>query len=520
MCGIFASLYSEYSVEELTPSIQAIQHRGPDHTEIAHVTQDIILGFHRLAINDLSPNGNQPMSHPQHPEIKLVCNGEIYNHKLLSTQFGFPVKSGSDCEVILHLYKRFGILETCKMLDGYFAFVLVDGEKVYAARDVIGIRSLYMGSRGKSIYLASELKAIHDLCDSVSQFPPGCYWDGENFTVYHHLYSETLITLPEEQAIRFLRKSLENAVEKRVETTERPIGCLLSGGLDSSIICALVNARSLKNTGKPVHTFSIGFEGSTDCHYARMVAQHLGTVHHEVIVTPQDMIEAIPEVIRMIETYDTTTVRASTPMYLLCKYIAQHTDIRVVFSGEGSDEVSGSYLYFHQAPNEKEFHEETLRLVRDLHYFDVLRCDKSTACNGLEVRVPFLDRNFLQFYLHLNPVMKMPARYSIEKYLLRKAFEDLLPHEVTWRVKEAFSDGVSSREDSWFSIIQRHVSTLNLKDSSRDSYLPPVLKETRWYRSIYDTVYPGRERLLPYYWLPRWVGDVADPSARVLSVYR
>ena len=276
----------------------------------------------------------------------------------------------------------------------------------------------------------------------------------------------------------------------------------------------------IQKTGKPVHTFSIGFEGSTDCYYARMVAKHLGTVHHEVIVTPQDMIEAIPEVIRLIESYDTTTVRASTPMYLLCKYISQHTDVRVVFSGEGSDEVSGSYLYFHQAPNEKEFHEETLRLVKDLHYFDVLRCDKSTASNGLEVRVPFLDRDFLQFYLHLSPSLKMPAKYSIEKYLLRKAFEDLLPNEVTWRIKEAFSDGVSSKEDSWFSIIQRHVNTLSLKDSERGVYLPPILKETRWYRSIYDKVYHGREELLPYYWLPRWVGDVSDPSARVLSVYR
>ena len=520
MCGIFASLYSEYTIEELTPSIQAIQHRGPDHTEIIQATPDVILGFHRLAINDLSPNGNQPMSHPLHPEIKLICNGEIYNYKLLASQFGIPLKSGSDCEIILHLYKRFGILETCKLLDGYFAFVLVDGEKVFVARDIIGVRSLYTGSREKSIYFASELKAIHDLCESVSQFPPGCYWDGSTFTSYHNLYDDILIELPEDQAVRFLRQGLERAVEKRVETTERPIGCLLSGGLDSSIICALVNQSMIQKTGKPVHTFSIGFEGSTDCYYARMVAKHLGTVHHEVIVTPQDMIEAIPEVIRLIESYDTTTVRASTPMYLLCKYISQHTDVRVVFSGEGSDEVSGSYLYFHQAPNEKEFHEETLRLVKDLHYFDVLRCDKSTASNGLEVRVPFLDRDFLQFYLHLSPSLKMPAKYSIEKYLLRKAFEDLLPNEVTWRIKEAFSDGVSSKEDSWFSIIQRHVNTLSLKDSERGVYLPPILKETRWYRSIYDKVYHGREELLPYYWLPRWVGDVSDPSARVLSVYR
>jgi asparagine synthase (glutamine-hydrolysing) len=401
------------------------------------------------------------------------------------------------------------------MLDGYFAFVLVDGDQVFAARDTIGVRSLYIGYRGKSTYLASELKAIHELCDTVEQFPPGCWWDGKVFHKYHTLYEREVIRQSQPEAISEVRGLLTEAVRKRVTTTERPIGCLLSGGLDSSIICALVCQQSKE----PVHTFSIGFEGSTDCHYARKVASHLNTIHHEVIVTRQQMLDAIPEVIRMIESYDTTTVRASTPMYLLCKYIAEKTDIKVVFSGEGSDELSGSYLYFHNAPDEKSFRDETIRLVQDLSYFDVLRCDKSTACNGLEVRVPFLDTSFLYYYLHLDPVMKLPKTYGIEKYILRKAFEDLLPQEVVWRVKEAFSDGVSSVENSWFSIIQRHVDGLCLP-SPKSEYLPPVMRETQWYRSVYDSVYPRRERLLPYYWLPRWVGEVVDPSARVLSVYR
>lgn len=520
MCGIFAALFSEYSLEELMPHLQAIQHRGPDHTAIVQANETTVLGFHRLAINGLTPAGNQPLCHPSHPELKLICNGEIYNYKKLSELYGCSLVSGSDCEIILHLYKKLGIHETCRLLDGYFAFVLVDGDRVFAARDPIGIRSLFIGSRKDSIYLSSELKAIHSLCESVSQFPPGTWWDGQTYTSYSYLYSNLVIEpAVDTEAIGTLRELLTSAVEKRVEMTERPIGCLLSGGLDSSIICALVNKSMMRRTGKPVHTFSIGFEGSTDCLYARKVAEHLQTIHHEVIVTPQDMIEAIPEVIRMIESYDTTTVRASTPMYLLCKYIAKHTDIRVIFSGEGSDELSGSYLYFHNAPSEIEFREETLRLVRDLHYFDVLRCDKSTAGNGLEVRVPFLDRDFVHYYLHLCPKLKMPKTYGIEKYLLRKAFEDMLPKEVVWRVKEAFSDGVSSVENSWFQIIQRHVNRLQLEEC-RSVFNPPVLKESLWYRNVYEKEYPGREYLIPYYWLPKWVGNVSDPSARVLSVYR
>jgi asparagine synthase (glutamine-hydrolysing) len=478
-----------------------------------------VLGFHRLAINDLTAAGNQPLTHPFRPELKLICNGEIYNYKKLSESFGITLSSGSDCEVILHLYALIGIQETCRLLDGYFAFVLVDGDRVFAARDLIGVRSLYIGSRSGSTYLASEMKALHDLCDSIEQFPPGTWWDGKRFVTYHSLYDNSVIESSLEDAVCVVNTLLTKAVEKRVETTERPIGCLLSGGLDSSIICALVNQYSLAKTGKPVHTFSIGFEGSTDCKYARMVAEHLHTIHHEVIVTPIDMIEAIPEVIRMIESYDTTTVRASTPMYLLCKYISKHTDIKVIFSGEGSDELSGSYLYFHNAPSVEEFRKETIRLVEDLCYFDVLRCDKSTAAHGLEVRVPFLDKAFLYYYLHLDPKLKMPKLHGIEKYVLRKAFESMLPPAFVWRVKEAFSDGVSSVENSWFQIIQRHVDTLKLKEIDTDTN-PPVLKESLWYRTLYDRAYPGREHLLPYYWLPRWVGNVVDPSARVLSVYR
>jgi asparagine synthase (glutamine-hydrolysing) len=318
--------------------------------------------------------------------------------------------------------------------------------------------------------------------------------------------------------------------------SDRPIGCLLSGGLDSSLITSIVSRlyRELGHTDK-LRTFSVGLEGSTDLRYARMVADYLDTNHTELILTEEDMLAAIPEVIKMTETYDTTTVRASTPMYLLCKHIKETTDITVLFSGEGSDEASGSYLYFHNAPSVDEFHKETMRLLKDLSYFDVLRCDKSTAGAGLEVRVPFLDRDFLDFYMSIPPRMKIPSYSYIEKYLLRKAFDTeedkyglyytkgYLPYDVLWRQKEGMSDGVSSKTRGWFQVIQEHVQKLDsegLIPSVNYTHNPPLIKESEWYRQIYNQLYPGCDELIPYYWLPRWCGDVKDPSARVLKVYK
>lgn len=516
MCGIFALWsHSDFCLSDLTQYIDAIQHRGPDHTSIVKFSDQIALAFHRLAINDLTSNGNQPFYHPDFPSMALICNGEIYNHKELAEKYNFTLRSKSDCEVILHLYQRFGIERTCKELDGYFAFVIADGDQLYAARDPIGIRSLFINETEDKVFIASELKGLPHGTRCL-QFQPGTWWSSESrtYTRYVDIMGRLLIHSTYQHAREKVRALMEKAVEKRVTMSERPIGCLLSGGLDSSIICALVS----KYSSTPIHTFSVGFEGSTDCAYARKVAEHLHTIHHEVILTEQDMLEAIPEVVRQIESYDTTTVRASTPMYLLSKYISKHTDIRVIFSGEGSDELSGSYLYFYNAPSQEEFYKETLRLVKDLHYFDVLRCDKSTATNGLEVRVPFLDKDFMSYYLYLEPSLKMPSEFQCEKYLLRDAFEDLLPKEVAWRTKEAFSDGVSRKEKSWYQIIQEHVETLDIPEIEYEVN-PPVLKESKWYRIIYEKAYPNQSHLIPYYWLPKWTGDVQDPSARVLPVY-
>jgi asparagine synthase (glutamine-hydrolysing) len=377
-----------------------------------------------------------------------------------------------------------------------------------------------------SVGLCSELKGLSEFKElEINQFPPGSYWDSESnrfnkYYTYDYPRIEPSDLSIEEQLVK-IRQLFEEAVYKRF-MFERPFGVFLSGGLDSSLVAALVAKH---NAPDPIHSFSIGMEGSTDLAKARIVAEHIGSIHHEVIVTPDDMLNAIPDVIKQTETYDTTTVRASTPMYLLSKYIKENTDIVVVFSGEGSDEASGSYLYFHRAPGDEAFQEECVRLLRDLCYFDCLRCDKSTAGNGLEVRVPFLDKEFLVEYMRVPAEWKRP-RDGMEKWLIRKAFDGtgLLPDEILWRKKEAFSDGVSSTEKSWFQIIQEHINSVvsdeeYIENRDKISPNPPALKESYYYRKVFDSLYPGRASTIPYYWLPKWSGDTKDPSARVLSIY-
>lgn len=528
MCGIFAYLSNLTTISPqfrdlLIQSCETTKHRGPDNTKYIDLNENkLLFGFHRLAINDITPAGDQPLILDN--KYYLVCNGEIYNHVELEKKYGFNTKGHSDCEVILHLYKTIGIRATLNEISGYFAFALWDDEKnkLYIARDPIGVRQLYIGEDENGICICSEMKGILANIKNVKQFPPGCWWvDGVFNTYYDYNYSRidpNDMTL-ENQLIK-IRELFENAVYKRF-MFERPFGVFLSGGLDSSLVAALVAKHNAPN---PIHSFSIGMEGSTDLEKARIVADHIGSIHHEVIVTQDDMLAAIPDVVRQIETWDTTTVRASTPMYLLSKYIKENTDIVVVFSGEGSDEASGSYLYFHRAPSDEAFQEECVRLLKDLCYFDCLRCDKSTAGNGLEVRVPFLDKEFLFEYMRVPTEWKRP-KDGMEKWFIRKAFDglDLLPDEILWRKKEAFSDGVSSTEKSWFQIIQEHVDKLITDEEfnlNRNKLSPePNFKESYYYRKLFDNYYPGRAETIPYYWLPHWSGDTKDPSARVLSIY-
>jgi len=536
MCGIFAffanAKLSTKKVLELHRCAMKSKHRGPDNTVSRQLDNKTYIVFHRLKINDQSDDGNQPLNHPQDLDLTLICNGEIYNYKDLVKEHHFKMNSSSDCEVILHMYKKYGIEKTIESLDGVFAFVLIDKNlnKTYVARDPFGVRSLYIGRspvEGTNKYatcISSEMKSMVGLSSDIKQFPPGNYYelDSDTYTPYHNF---TYPINPEQDTdiiMENIRTLLVKATEKRL-LSERPIGCLLSGGLDSSLITALVARYYPKGKLK---TFSVGLKGSVDLKYAKIVADYLGTDHHEVIVTEEEMLAELDADIKQIESYDTTTVRASTPMFLLSKYIRDNTDVSVIFSGEGADEASGSYMYFHNAPSPTEFKAESERLMKDLCYFDVLRSDKSTAGAGLEVRVPFLDRDFLNYYMSIDPTFKMPKTYHIEKFLLREAFknEKVLPDEVLWRIKEGMSDGVSGKKRSWYEIIQanvdKHMSEREFYTlQNKYSHNCPLIKESMFYREAFETYYENCEKTVPYYWLPKWSGDVIEPSARVLNCY-
>ena len=558
MCGIFAFLsqlgsdetraYKSYQfgqrLNKMRQASERIRHRGPDNScdmvRIGYGNNGLLglwsfLSFHRLAINDLSEFGNQPMCHPKDPNLILICNGEIYNHKQLYNQW-IPTrnwvvnKSNSDCEIILHLYRTYGIEFTVRNLQGYFAFVLVDLNKCvyYIARDSIGVRSLFWGQNGTDVVVASELKALTGLGLSIDQFPPGHIWSSATNTLQSYKELETIsdisVYLTTDKLTTRIRELLESAVRRCITMTDRPIGCLLSGGVDSSLISGIAS-KIIKNNGGRLRTFSIGMKGSTDLYYAKMVANYIDSDHTEVIVTADELLRAIPDTIRQIETCDTTTVRASTPMLMLCKYIKANTDIAVVLSGEGSDEVCGSYMYFHNAPSAEKFDTECRRLVSELSYFDVLRCDKCTAGAGLEVRVPFLNEKFREFYMKIPAQQRMPATWNMEKWLLRQAFRytDTIPEAVLLRPKEGMSDGVSSQAESWYQIIGRYVKTLDLSGDVKeyDNIPPPLTDEAKWYRLIFDAEYGEHiGAVFKHYWLPKWSGNITDPSARILSVYK
>ena len=557
MCGIFgyfknASISTKERNVLLSHFIKT-QHRGPEHTVFKNISDKCILGFHRLRIVDVQ-NGAQPFQN-ENETLFCVCNGEIYNHKELRTKHNLKTKTESDCEVILSLYEKYitvkdneycGIKYINKLiseLDGVYAFCIVDIRGVkpltIIARDPHGIRSLYYAKDNNQTYVSSELKSIpRHMHNNTINFPAGHYSVNGIIRKNELVWCEDYYNMSgieskspnienyktDVETHILVRELFEKAVEKRL-MSERPIGCLLSGGLDSSLVSALV---AKKLAPRRIHTFSIGMEGATDLKYARMVAEHINSIHHEVIVSKDDMINAIPEVIYHIESWDETTILASTPMYLLCKYIREKTNIKVVYTGEGADELSGSYMYFHNAPSLREFQNETCRLVKDLQYFDVLRCEKCIAAHGLEGRVPFLDRDFVSLYNGLHPVYKSPKhnernRVPVEKYLLRHIFDDgLLPKEVLWRVKEAFSNGCSSIENDWHAMVNKYCENMEFGDdvlkSGRED-IHPHSKKGAYFRETYLMDF-GNIDLIPYYWVPKWSGDTKDSSARTLSVYK
>ena len=545
MCGIWARLGSSVDPSMIKKSVEKLVARGPEGMQITQIDKGVIFGFTRLAINGLTSAGMQPYSKGN---IHWICNGEIYNSKALEKSLGLE-NTGSDCHCIgdLYLRHRDDPATFIRALDGVFALVLYDGDlqRLIVARDPYGIRPLYMASiivDNSEFVFASELKALLPKYENFSAFLPGhihiyetvtnsLIQDVEYHTIPWIINPEFRSSVPTalDHAANSLRFALEEAVTKRM-LTDRPVAALLSGGLDSSLIAALVQ-QNLNQLGQsPLKTYSIGFEGSSDVAHARIVADWIGSDHTEIIMTPDEFFNAIPTVIKAIESFDTTTVRASTGNYLIAKKIRELSDCKVVFNGDGSDELFGGYLYFNRAPNNEAFHAETTRLLKDLHYFDVLRSDRSISANGLEARTPFLDKQFVAVVRSIDPELLRPIPGKrIEKQILRYAFDDgvTLPEEVLWRRKEAFSDGVSTPEKAWFQEIQDRVSKIvpvDWKEKAKLSvspHLPPTTPEEYYYRFLFTTAY-GLNAIkvaTPYKWMPKWSPETTDPSARTLAVY-
>lgn len=523
MCGIFTCLGC--SIEEVKENFNKIQHRGPDNTTIKQIN-DIIFGFHRLAIIDTSPLSNQPFILDN--KYVLICNGEIYNYKELQKKYETENDIKSDCFVIPNLYKKYGIDETIKMLDGEFAFVLYDIEKniLHIGRDPYGVRPLFIGYDNKKLFISSEVKAINFNGIHIEPFKPGKYMsinlDDIKYEYIDYFNIETLksFELKEEFIKESINKLLTEAVKKRL-MTNRPLGCLLSGGLDSSLVTSIAS-KYIRN----LDVFSIGLEGSVDITAAKKVAEYLQIKNHHIVnFTVEEGIQAIRDVIYHLESYDITTVRASTPQYLLAKYIKEKTDIKVLLSGEGADELFAGYQYSKDAPNGEALHKDTIRLLNELYMYDNLRTDRTTAGQGLEVRVPFLDKSLTKFVLITYPELRKPSKNIIEKKLLRDSFQDnYLPEEILYRRKEAFSDAVSSKEVSWYQTLCKHIDNFITDEEMKEAknkylYNTPRTKEALYYRKIFDEFYEGRDKLIDHYWMPMWQGDITDPSATILNCH-
>ena len=559
MCGIFALLNSVNTgllnntiIEE---QFYKGKKRGPEYSKLKYNYLQMCLGFHRLAINGLNIQSNQPIVYK---DIVLICNGEIYNYKNLYIDMNITPITESDCEVIIHLYLKYGIEQTLTMLDGEYAFVLFDNRisneiisNIYIARDPFGVRPLYQlynqnYNQPYNLYgFASELKCLEYFYNQnthmyrVKQFEPGTYsvfqygdkvnskWKPliKNKLYFIPTFSYTKLNIDINNDIFLnISKYLNEAVIKRCNATERPIACLLSGGLDSSLIAALVSNYFCKfKKENQIETFSIGLKESEDIRYARIVADYIGSKHTEIIVTEKEMFDAIPEVIKAIESYDTTTIRASIGNYLIGKYISKNSDAKVILNGDGSDELFGGYLYMNKCPNDIEFDKETRRLLKDIYLFDVLRSDKSISSNGLEPRTPFLDRTFVNYVLSISPYFRNHINLNQpEKYLLRQSFNEInfvnyngsqiLPNEILWRKKEAFSDGVSSKSRSLFTILQELIA--NQTDKVKE---PCIELEKEYYKEIFDKEFPNCSHILPYFWMPKYVKAI-DPSARTLTL--
>jgi len=568
MCGIWAYI-SKNKIDNnetmrLYKKFNEIKPRGPDRFTLYNLESiKMLLGFHRLSIIDTSHKGDQPFIHVDNNRtVYTCCNGEIYNYIQLIDKHNLnqSLKKESDCKVVHELYLKLGLEKLCSELIGEFAFMIVDinsdgtegidgidsinNNVVHIARDPLGVRPLYVSYTDYSLYIGSELKGSpHAPCGSTScieqvrggHYASFCVSDIKNGLKpdYKCFYSVDDIKVTVRNidiAKTIINKSLSECVIDRL-MADVPIGFLLSGGVDSSLVCGIA-ANHLKP--QRIRTFSCGLEtGSTDEPYARKVAEHINSIHTHIVFTEKEFIEAIPNIVYTIETYDITSVRASVAQYLICKWIKNNTDIKVLLCGDGSDELTKGYKYNHMAPNAEEAQKDTLRLLKDIIYFDGKRADRGVAGNGIEARIPFLDHRFVNTYLSIEPSLTMPTIYEktgkkLEKWLLRESFREsnIIPEEVLFRNKEAFSDGISTVKKSWFETVQdemneRYKNIDITKLSDIYSYNTPPTREALYYREEFERLF-GKDAVyvVPYFWLPKWVGNITEPSARVLEAYK
>lgn len=558
MCGIWGVILKEdnfrdnnIKITEQMSSFFNSKHRGPDFSSI-NVFENSILGFHRLSINDLSIRSNQPFFlHTPEKTIAFVCNGEIYNYKDLYKKYFYemPVEE-TDCKIILQLYLKFGDNEFLTLFEreirGEFAFILFEFcnvnnslKKVMVGRDMIGVRPLYKYDDSEVLFFSSEMKSMMCLKEGsrIKEYSPGvisCYEFNDqrkhkktsvyNFKIYKRVKA---IYAEDEFYLESIRKAFYRSMEYRLDTTQE-LSFLLSGGIDSSIVASI----STKILNRPIHTFCCGLKDSPDIKYARIVSQHIGSIHHEVLFSKEEGVEMIDHIIYVVETWDTTTIRASICQYIISKYIREHTQSKIILVGEGPDEVCSSYLFNWYCPeNSEELHKTSMKYVSNLHYFDLKRVDKCVAYNKMESRVPFLDPDFICSYWQIPSELRHPKYKNCEKWWLREAFKELLPEEVVWRKKEAFSDGVSSESESWFDVLKNHIESLVSDEEFRifcETHPQYNINKEAYYYKKKFTEYFGRSNtdIIPHYWQPEWIADgvkcdsYVDPSARNLNIYQ
>ncbi|MCR4697221.1 MAG: asparagine synthase B [Lachnospiraceae bacterium] len=533
MCSIMCYCKDDADIEDFKEGFKETVSRGPDQSEIVR-TADGIMGFHRLAIMGLTPSGMQPFEYNGN---YVICNGEIYGFKALKDELiakGYTFKSDSDCEILFPLYKEHGT-DMFAMLDAEYACVIYDAQmrEFIAARDPIGIRPLYYGyDKSGAIVFASEAKNLVSICDKIMPFPPGHYYKDGKFVCYRDMTKVVSTTADGkkvegkyvdddlETICKNIHDKLVAGVNKRL-VADAKVGYLLSGGLDSSLVCAI----AAKQSDKPIRTFAIGMEtDAIDLKYARQVADYIGSDHTEIYMSKEEVLASLEDVIKMLGTFDITTIRASMGMYLLCKAIHEQTDIRVLLTGEISDELFG-YKYTDFAPTPEAFQEESQKRIRELHMYDVLRADRCISVNSLEARVPFGDLDFAEYVMSIDPAKKVNV-YGKGKYLLRHAFEegDYLPGDILMREKAAFSDAVGhSMVDDLKEYAESYYTDDEFKERCKKyTHATPFTKESLLYREIFEKYYPGQSEMIVDFWMPNkeWEGcNVNDPSARVLSNY-